>query len=55
VSVVGKVLGYVVAERHDDGSASIDYSGPVWPIPDQARVWATEPGDIVVAVCEVTE
>jgi len=50
----GKVLGYIVAERHRDGSLSVDYTGPTCDTPDDARAWCTEPGDIVVSVCEVT-
>jgi hypothetical protein len=48
-----RVVGYIVAERHSDGSMSIDYQGPVCHTIDDAKQWATEPNDVVVAVCEV--
>jgi hypothetical protein len=54
VTAVGKVLGYAVATRDGD-EITVDYAGSVEATPQAVEQWCTEPGDFVVAVCEVTE
>jgi len=53
VPAAGKVLGYVVATRDGD-EVTVDYAGHVEDTPQAAQQWCNEPGDFIVAVCEVT-
>ena len=52
-----RVLGYAVAAR--DGVSTggtgvcMDYAGELVETVEAAQAYATEPGDFVVAVCEV--
>lgn len=49
-----QVLGYAVATRPDGITVEMVYTGAIMDTAEAAAAYATEPGDFVVAVCEVT-
>ena len=55
-AVVGKVLGYaVIGAVGEEAPWALDWSGVLADTPEDARRYFAEPGDVVVAISEVTQ